>query len=107
MGYRSDVYIGMPICKAKKLERLNFEGNQTFMEIFKRLKGSDEGMNIYKAVDLKWYDEWEDVQRVTDIIQEYEDDGAFQICIGEDEALHSAYGNYDEYIDIRTEIDIL
>ena len=107
MGYRSNVYIGMPICKAKKLESSNFEGDDNFMELFKKVEGSNEDMNIYLGVDLKWYDEWEDVQRVTDLIQECEDDGAFQICIGEDEALHSAYGNYDEYIDIRTTIDIL
>tara|TARA_R100001463_G_scaffold3835_2_gene15219 strand:+ start:3502 stop:3822 length:321 start_codon:yes stop_codon:yes gene_type:complete len=106
MGYRSKVYIGMPICKTKKLESLNFEGDDNFMELFDKIK-SDGDVHIYLGIDLKWYDEWRDVQRVTDIIQECEDDGAFQICIGEDEALHSAYGNYYEYIDIRTTIDIL
>ena len=111
MGYRSQVYVGVPPTKGKELESLKWEYGTTeestsnFLDLFEPVKrNSDEGMYIYMGDWLKWYQEYKDVEAITKFVEECE---GFIIAIGEDEAIHSATGEYYEYIDIRIVVDIL
>jgi len=111
MGYRSQVYVGVPPTKGKELESFEWEygtthkSTSTFLELFKPVKRNwDEGMFIYVGDWLKWYEGYKDVIAITNFVQECE---GFIVAIGEDDAVHSALGDYYEYIDIRMQIDIL
>tara|TARA_R110000824_G_C14966436_1_gene652616 strand:- start:20 stop:361 length:342 start_codon:yes stop_codon:yes gene_type:complete len=113
MGYRSQVYVGVPPTKSKKLESLKWkyettslENSETgsFEDLFKPIKIGSDGMNIYMGDWLKWYEGYKDVDAITNFVEESE---GFIVCIGEDEAIHSATGEYYDYVDIRTEIDII
>jgi len=111
MGYRSEVYVGVPPTKSKELESFKWKygttnkSTDTFLDLFKPVKrNSDEGMYIYKGDWLKWYEGYKDVDSITKFIEECE---GFIVAIGEDDAIHSEYGEHYEYVSIRTEVDIL
>jgi len=113
MGYRSQVYVGITPTKSKELENFKWEygaettlpQTSTFLDLFKPVKrNSDEGMYIYMGDYLKWYEGYKDVESITDFVEENE---GFIVAIGEDDAVHSTLGDYDEYVDIRMEINIL
>ena len=111
MGYRSEVYVGVPPTKSKELESFKWEygttnkSTSTFLDLFKPVKrNSDEGMYIYMGDWLKWYEGFKDVEAITNFVEDCE---GFIVAIGEDEAIHSATGEYYEYIDIRMQVDIL
>ena len=113
MGYRSQVYVGVPPTKSKKLESLKWkyettslENSETgsFEDLFKPIKIGSDGMNIYMGDYLKWYEGYKDVESITDFVEENE---GFIVAIGEDDAVHSATGEYYDYVSIRTEIDII
>ena len=113
MGYRSQVYVGITPTKSKELENFKWEygaettlpQTSTFLDLFKPVKrNSDEGMYIYMGDYLKWYEGYKDVDSITKFIEECE---GFIVAIGEDDAIHSANGEYYEYVSIRTEVDIL
>ncbi len=109
MGYRSQVYVGVPPTKSKELEKLKWEfidkTKSTFLDLFTPVKKNwDEGMYIYRGDSLKWYDGYKDVDSVTEFIEDCE---GFIVAIGQDDAIHSTTGEYFEYLDIRTEVDIL
>lgn len=109
MGYRSQVYVGVPPAKSKELEKLEWEfiknNKSTFLDLFRPVKRNwDEGMYIYMGNWLKWYDGYEDVDDITKFVEDCE---GFIVAIGEDDAIHSITGEYFEYLDIRTEVDVL
>ena len=109
MGYRSQVYVGVPPTKSKELEKLKWEfidkTKSTFLDLFTPVKKNwDEGMYIYRGDSLKWYDGYKDVDSITEFIEDCE---GFIVAIGQDDAIHSTTGEYFEYLDIRTEVDIL
>lgn len=109
MGYRSQVYVGVPPTKSKELEKLKWEfadkTKSTFLDLFTTVKRNwDEGMYIYRGDWLKWYDGYKDVDGITKFVEDCE---GFIVAIGEDDAIHSTTGEYFEYLDIRTEVDIL
>jgi len=109
MGYRSEVYVGVPPTKSKELEKLKWEftdkNKWTFLDLFTPVKRSwDEGMYIYRGDWLRWYDGHKDVDAITKFVEECE---GFIVAIGEDDEIHSTTGEYFEYLDIRTEVDIL
>ena len=103
MGYRSEVYIGIPTDYAKELESLDWREsneyihyNHSFNDMFE-LWHQSNGTNIYRGVWLKWYDGYKDVDEITEIVQKFEEDCAFIVAIGEDNAVHSEYGHYYEF----------
>ena len=95
MGYRSEVYIGIPTDYAKELESL---GN--FNDMFELWHQSD-GTNIYRGDWLKWYEEDWFVGEITEIVQKFEEDCAFIVAIGEDNAVHSEDGDYFKFLDLQ------
>jgi len=116
MGYRSEVYIGMPSGKINEIEDLSWEyphyqnqkGKDTtdFLDLFTKIK-DDGDVHIYRGDWLKWYEGYNDVEQMKDVVEKHVEDGGFSVCVGEDEAIHSAQGDYSEHIDIRTRVDIL
>ena len=111
MGYTSQVYVGVPPTKAEELESfvweygITHEYTDTFLDLFKSVKKNwDEGMYIYRGDSLKWYDGDKDVDSITKFVEDCE---GFIVAIGEDDAIHSTTGEYFEYLDIRTKVNIL
>ena len=100
MGYRSDVYIGIPTDYAKELESLDWEEGMPFNDMFELWHQSD-GTNIYRGDWLKWYEGYKDVDEITRFVQKFEEDCAFIVAIGEDNAVHSEYGDYYDFLDLR------
>ena len=107
MGYRSEVYIGIPSANANELESLDWlklwnkeDYNHSFNDMFELWHQSD-GTNIYRGDCLKWYDGYKDVDEITEIVQKFEEDCAFIVAIGEDNAVHSEYGDYYEFLDLQ------
>ena len=108
MGYRSEVYIGIPTDYAKELESLDWKEdyNHSFNDMFELWNQSD-GTNIYRGDCLKWYDGYKDVDEITRFVQKFEEDCAFIVAIGEDNAVHSEYGHYFKFLDLRMTVDLL
>ena len=106
MGYRSEVYIGIPSTDAKELESLDWkEHNEyvhyhSFNDMFE-LWHQKDGTNIYKSDWLKWYYEYKDVDEITRFVQKFEEDCAFIVAIGEDNSVRLEYGEYWNFLDVR------
>ena len=98
MGYRSEVYIGIPTDYAKELESLD-----NFNDMFELWHQSD-GTNIYIGDWLKWYEGYKDVEEITKFVQKFEEDCACIVAIGEDNEVHSEYGHYYDFLDLRMNV---
>ena len=110
MGYSSQVIIGIPKTEKVRLFKLqNSERRFVFPDLFSLLKETEDGMMIYTSIlDLKWHSPYPDVKLIEDFLYDLEERGleAFQICIGEDQVIHSEIGNYYEHLEINLEINI-
>lgn len=112
MGYRSEVFLGVKKELENKLNEVMIEYglDHWFTKNEHNFKndGVDDKWIIYRAEEIKWYEGDEDVDAVTDVIDEFafDDDSAFAVALGEDGALHSEIGIWFNYLDFKSEIVI-
>ena len=130
MGYRSEVILGVKKGLEKKLDEVLIEhdllqdvtGSEmafTKKEHNYRYKNFDSVTGeagdwiddkwiIYRASWLKWYDDYKDVDAVTNVIDELSEDGdkGFMVALGEDNQIHSEVGVWWDYIDNVSELRI-
>jgi hypothetical protein len=130
MGYRSEVFLGVKKGLEKKLDEVLIkhdllqevtgsemaftkkEHNYRYKN-FDSVTGEasdwiDDKWIIYRASWLKWYDEYKDVEAVTNVIDEISEDGdkGFMVALGEDNQVHSESGCWWDYIDHVSELKI-
>jgi hypothetical protein len=101
MGYRSEVFIGVPADRKQELEEL--------IDGMLQLEKENKDIAIYYGDWLKWYKgNYKEVDQIIDLIENLVaiEDDAFIVALGEDGAIHSAVGDYEEWVDIRLEINI-
>ena len=84
MGYRSTVYVKIPMEDQQEFEELLKQHRLT--ECFQLAKGDcTDKYTRYVGYDLKWYDGYEDVDAINDFINaDLEDRLRGMIAIGED-----------------------
>jgi len=119
MGYRSEVYIGIPKNKRKDFEQLEI-GEEVYstgkplavLDILAVASEQDE-IIIYKGDWLKWYPEYEAVRTITSFVEGlvdedgYTDTPAFIVAVGEDGTIHSEWGSYYDWVEIYTQVNII
>ena len=91
MGYRSEIVAGVPL-KDKKLA----------LDIIKDWEWTHEEDDFFYmgAFSWKWYPEMnQDIAKFEDFIteREHEIEGRFLLCLGEDGAVHTDYGDHCEH----------
>ena len=96
MGYRSKVYIGI-----QKEQKEEFEQADEYGECFVLMQETETHL-VYKGEYLKWYPEYKDVKRFNEIVMSNEDN--FCVAIGEDNAIHSDIGDWQNYIGLSMEV---
>lgn len=117
MGYYSEVYIAVPkkaeaeMDKAMNSNNLltkpQFETSPSFKKYAHEQKWSESRkFVIYEGCWLKWYPEYKDVQAVTSVVENHEDDGACIVCVGEDGAIHSDTGEYHEVFNVYVKVEL-
>jgi len=112
MGYRSQVYIGIPTNKRKDFEQLNLGETyeNTPLQLTKLLvvESEQEKIIIYKGDWLKWYPYYEAVRTITSFVEELVDEEySFIVGVGEDGTTHSELGSYFDWVEIYTQINII
>jgi|8_EtaG_2_1085327.scaffolds.fasta_scaffold28455_5 hypothetical protein len=117
MGYRSQVYIGIPTNKRKDFEQLNlgetYENTPLQLTKILGVESEQEKIIIYKGDWLKWYPEYEAVRTITSFVEGlvdedgYTDTPAFIVAVGEDGTIHSEWGSYYDWVEIYTQINII
>ena len=113
MGYRSQVYIGIPPNKRKDFEQLNlgetYENTPLQLTKLLGVESEQEEIIIYKGDWLKWYPDYEAVRTITSFVEELVDAeaDAFMVGVGEDSAIHSELGSYFDWVEIYTQINII
>ena len=96
MGYRSKVILGIE----PKFEK---EFKDIWKDIFKYHK-TQYGLQIYSAVYMKWYSDYEEVRKTEEMIDESQD--GFMVAVGEDNETHSEMGEWHDFVSIQTSFDI-
>ena len=113
MGYRSQVIFGVKKGLEGKLENVfaEFEMDNYFSaeEVNYKDIFEDKGYQvvfdnhwiIFTGDYLKWYEDYDDVKGVTEIIEELHEteDNAFMVALGESGEIHSEIGELYNYID--------
>lgn len=113
MGYRSQVIFGVKKGLESKLENVfaEFEMDNYFSaeEVNYKDIFEDKGYQvvfdnhwiIFTGDYLKWYEDYDDVKGVTEIIEELHEteDNAFMVALGESGEIHSEIGEWYNYID--------
>jgi len=112
MGYRSQVYIGIPTNKRKDFEQLNlgetYENTPLQLTQLLEVESEQEKIIIYKGDWLKWYPEYEAVRTITSFVEELVDEEySFIVGVGEDGTIHSELGSYFDWVEIYTQINII
>ena len=125
MGYRSEVYIAIPKKAEKEMDKVfkehysdsawrvdsplkKYEHIQRWIE-----SDGDETISkeqtyvIYEGSWLKWYENYKDVDAITNLVVKYEDDGACIVCVGEDGQIHSEFGEYNEVFNVYTKVELV
>jgi len=126
MGYYSEVYIAVPkkaeaeMDKAMNSNNLltkpqfetspsfkKYDHEQTYSQYENdKLVEKTNKLVIYEGDWLKWYPEFKDVQAVTSVVENHEDDGACIVCVGEDGAIHSDTGEYHEVFNVYVKVEL-
>jgi hypothetical protein len=96
MGYRSKVYIGI-----QKDQKEEFEQADEYGECFVLMQETNTHL-VYEGEYLKWYSDYKDVKRFNEIVMSNEDN--FCVAIGEDNAIHSDIGDWQNYIGLSMEV---
>jgi hypothetical protein len=124
MGYRSTVIFGVSEDNFPKLEELlkKHEAMLGAPEIVRKNHRKDNvdndnpNMVICKFEYLKWYNDYEEVKEITKYInyllygKDYNEKDHFHTtfiaCLGEDGVMHSEEGDYWNYIDHISKLEI-
>jgi len=126
MGYYSEVYIAVPkkaeaeMDKAMNSNNLltkpqfetspsfkKYDHEQTYSQYENdKLVEKTNKLVIYEGDWLKWYPEFKDVQAVTSVVENHEDDGACIVCVGEDGAIHSDTGEYHDVFNVYVKVEL-
>jgi len=126
MGYYSEVYVAVPkkaeaeMDKAMNSNNLltkpqfetspsfkKYDHEQTYSQYEDdKLVEKTNKLVIYEGNWLKWYPEYKDVQAVTRVVENHEDDGACIVCVGEDGAIHSDTGEYHEVFNVYVKVEL-
>tara|TARA_Y100000114_G_scaffold153165_1_gene172640 strand:+ start:401 stop:778 length:378 start_codon:yes stop_codon:yes gene_type:complete len=124
MGYTSEVHIAVPKKAEKEMDKVlnkhNLITEDEYSYKFKkthhtqRWKEHTNGVTtdksndiiLYQASSLKWYEEYDDVQGITSIVEEYEPSGACMVCVGEDGAVHSDMGEYHDVFNVYVKVEL-
>jgi hypothetical protein len=109
MGYRSTMILGVAPKYKKEFDKINKKHSHSD-DLFKPVKGNGQReigideMLIYEGEHLKWYDEFDDVKDIEELINKAseDNDNAFLVGIGEDGVIHSEIGLYYDYVGIST-----
>ena len=108
MGYRSQVIIGVPKEKAQEFINLD-DVKETFEQVKTTTYMEASDVVIFNGEYLKWYSEYKDVQLINNFVKQcYEqfEDRTFMVAVGEDGDVHSTIGEYIDYVNVYTAIDI-
>lgn len=126
MGYYSEVYIAVPKKAEAKMDKAmnsnnlltkpqfetspsftKYDHEQTYSQYENdKLVEKTNKLVIYEGNWLKWYPEFKDVQAVTSVVENHEDDGACIVCVGEDGAIHSHTGEYHEVFNVYVKVEL-
>lgn len=110
MGYRSEVIIGIPKEKAQQFIDLQMEAPLSpVLEILEQVKTTEDDVVIFKGDYLKWYSGYKDVDLINNFVQqcwEKFEDKTFMVAVGEDGCVHSTIGEYYDFVNVYTAIDI-
>ena len=129
MGYRSEVHIAVPKKDEKKLDAIMnkhklLKGDEppftkeNYTQKWDKYNDNNELVEestdyvIYHGVYLKWYDGYKDVDEITSFIEKKpydcceEESGRTMVCIGEDNAVHSDVGDYDEVFNVYMNVEL-
>ena len=111
MGYRSTMILGVAPKYKKEFDKINKKHSYSD-DLFKLAKENGQReideMFVYEGHHLKWYDEFDDVKDIEELIHKAseDDDNAFLVGIGEDGVIHSEIGVYYDYVGISTTHEI-
>ena len=126
MGYRSEGFIAVPKKAEKEMDAVmnnhnlfkkdmhgdspfeKYDHKQTYTQFNADGKWFEKSREIviYEGNYLKWYEEYDDVQRITSIVEKYEPSGACIVCVGEDGAIHSDTGEYHEVFNVYVKVEL-
>lgn len=106
MGYRSTMILGIAPKYKKEFEK-TIKKHYEKEKVFELVKEEDD-MLIYEGEYLKWYDDFDDVKDIEELIHKAseDDDNAFLVGIAEDGLIHSEIGVYYDYVGISTTHEI-
>ena len=127
MGYISEVHIAVPkkdeaeldaiMNRLDLLESENECGDNRFYKrnYTQRWKEISNGVTtdkskdiiLYQAGCLKWYEEYKAVREISRLIEKYEPSGACIVCVGEDNAVHSAIGCFYDVFNIYMKVELV
>lgn len=117
MGYRSDVIFGVKKGMENNIKKVLMEYDLKFKTevVNHRFKTVDSGewlddvWVIFSAEWLKWYEDYEDVQAITKIIEELSDENnsAFLVALGEQGETHSEIGDWWDFVSHISKIEII
>ena len=96
MGYYSEVFIGIDKKQKEQFEKLSNE-HQMYFELETEKWGD---FLIYRSWQIKWYSTYDDVQEMTSLVKNGSEKN-FIVCIGEDNDIHSCYGDWNKYLSIQ------
>jgi len=126
MGYRSEVYIAVPKKAEKEIDTImneyklleedtsgekrfeKYDHKQTYTQFNADGKWYENSRElvIYEGTWLKWYEEYDDVQGITSIVEKYEPSGACMVCVGEDGTIHSDMGEYSDVFNVYMKVEL-
>ena len=121
MGYRSDVIFGVRKKHEKKIQKVlekhdllkyidRLERNHSYNQDGKLI---NDLWVIYSASSIKWYDYFDeviDIHNVIDKLVKCDDDGdgdGFCVALGEEGETHSESGYYWQYVDVIRKIEVI
>ena len=119
MGYRSEVIFGVKKDSRDKMDKVLekhdlqdsykwYEKTHTWTEF------NDDGARVvhteywivWVGDYLKWYDEYEDVKAINECIDDLGDKG-FMVALGEDNVIHSERGEWYDFVDHISKLEII
>tara|TARA_Y100001938_G_scaffold62333_1_gene86765 strand:+ start:575 stop:979 length:405 start_codon:yes stop_codon:yes gene_type:complete len=133
MGYRSEVHIAVPKRDEKELDAIMnehklLEGDyppftkEDYTQKWVRYNDNDDLVDesteyaIYHGNHLRWHEGFKDVDAVNSFIEDMAYDccaddefnvfGRTMVCIGEDNAIHGAIGDYYEIFNINMVVEL-
>lgn len=96
MGYYSEVFIGIDKKQKEQFEKLS-NGHHMWFELETEKWGD---FLIYRSSELKWYSRFPEVQEMTSLVKRGSDKN-FIVCVGEDNDIHSGFGDWNKYLNIK------